>query len=449
MRYQVVVGDVYQNGFLQTSIKGQSSISALQIKIDCLRNKRCRFIPIAEDFFLIAAVVYSLDKMVPRGQTNDNWTREIQVAIPVLEQARWSGVAAGLAHCIGFLTGDRWSFSFESRGSRLFTEQKPKRNRPVADIAGDAVCLFSGGLDSLVGTIDWLESHPAKHLLLVGHHDGKVPGTHKDQRDVLEKIAPHYAARLDSVFIGVGQNPPGSETTFRSRSLLFISMGMLFASSLGEKHPVLIPENGAIALNAPLSPSRRGTCSTRTAHPYFITSLREILNSIGIKNPILNPHEAKSKGEVLQLCKNQPLLQLAISSSVSCAKRNRRGNPEHEGSWKNRGARNCGRCMPCIYRRASLHTIGEDHEVYGLDICREEVDIDGSSLSANDLKTFLFFLKIQTSKTLLERVLFGTSKMEYQQLLIYTDIIWRALDEVRKLLTDKATPKIRRAAGLP
>lgn len=449
MRYQVVVEDTYQNGFAQALIKTNDGPSTeIRVDTNVLRNKICEFRPIAEDFLLIAATVYSLDKAVLRGQTDDNWTREIRVTIPVRESGQWALVGERLNQCVGFLTGDRWYFSFSPRSIPLIVKHPPKRNSPVTAIKANAVCLFSGGLDSLVGAIDWLAEHAAERLLLVGHHDGKVPGTRKDQHDVLNKLLPFYKDRLDAAFIGVSQNPPGRETTFRSRSLLFLALGLLFASALGDDIPLLIPENGAIALNAPLSPSRRGTCSTRTAHPHFLNGIREILNSVDLKNRIENPHESKSKGEVLRFCKNQTVLTQALSVSVSCAKRNRRGNPDQNGSWVNRQARNCGRCMPCIYRRAALHAINADHEVYGLDICKGDVDIDDTYESANDLKAFLYFLKTKTSESGLVNLLLATSSLDCRALKYYANIVRRALDEVRKLLKDKATVKIKQAAGL-
>lgn len=446
MSYQVVVSDAYVNGFARTRINHSNKfLSEIKVNTGYLRNKNSNFLPTAEDFFLIAATVYSLDKLVSRGETTDNWTRKIQITIPVSDPQRWVSVADRLAHCIGFLTGDRWTFSFVARSNSLFAQQKPKRNQVVTDVKANAVCLFSGGLDSLVGAIDWLEEHEAEKLLLVGHYDGKVPGTHADQIRVLDKLSSRYDTNgIEAIFVGVTQDPPGTETSFRSRSILFLALGMLFASCLGEEYPLLIPENGAIALNSPLSPSRRGTCSTRTANPYFLDCLREILKSVQLRNSILNPHAAKTKGEVLQLCKNMEVVQQALPASVSCAKRNRRGK------WVHRHALQCGRCMPCIYRRAALHSLGIDNESYGNDICRGDVDIDGSTVSANDLRAFLNFLKVQPTKKEVASSLRGTSKMNYRQFVESTDIVWRAANEVRNLLKAKAknNPNIQQAAGL-
>ena len=89
----------------------------------------------------------------------------------------------------------------------------------------------------------------------------------------------------------MGLSSGSLDTNFLSRSLLFIALGCYFAEILGEGTPVLVPENGPIALNFPLTPARRGSCSTRTAHPYFLGALNEILEKVGIPSPVYNPYE--------------------------------------------------------------------------------------------------------------------------------------------------------------
>ena len=80
----------------------------------------------------------------------------------------------------------------------------------------------------------------------------------------------------------------GSENTSRGRSLLFLCGALTIASIMGDNIPVYIPENGFIGLNIPLTDSRRGSCSTRTTHPYFLGCFRDILVAVGINNPIIN-----------------------------------------------------------------------------------------------------------------------------------------------------------------
>ena len=53
------------------------------------------------------------------------------------------------------------------------------------------------------------------------------------------------------------------------------------------------------------------------------------------------------------------MLKLGIHSTNSCGKA---GRKQH---WVNKKARACGVCVPCLLRRAALHTAGIDNGVYG------------------------------------------------------------------------------------
>ena len=74
------------------------------------------------------------------------------------------------------------------------------------------------------------------------------------------------------------------------RSFLFLCIALTIAGIIGNDIPVYIPENGFIGLNIPLTNSRKGSCSTRTTHPYFISSFNEMLKIIGIENQIIMTH---------------------------------------------------------------------------------------------------------------------------------------------------------------
>lgn len=121
---------------------------------------------------------------------------------------------------------------------------------------------------------------------------------------------------------------------------------------------IVIPENGSVSLNFPLSPSRRAACSTRTTHVLFVNQLKELLTSLGIPVDMENPYEFETKGAMVQNCKDRYLLLATVSSTNSCGKRNMK---QH---MTDSTASHCGRCMPCMYRRASL--IGfQDSTSYG------------------------------------------------------------------------------------
>ena len=402
------------------------------------------------DFLFLASVVYGVDKLVSREKTDDRWTRTFELALPVSDSQKWSIVKYDLESCLSFLTGDVWAIHFVDRQHELYRpkqRKRPRRNVPPRAKA-NTVCLFSGGLDSLVGAIDYLESHMSDKLFLVGHHD-RSRGPMSDQGRVYENLKKHYQSRLNLLQMRVGAKPlkvgqgvHRQETTLRSRSLLFIALGIYAARSMGKRIPLLMPENGAIALNVPLTPSRRGTCSTRTAHPLFLDKLREIMVALGIENPLLNPLELKTKGECVEKCLNQALLHSTAEASVSCAKRG------HNRTWNNRKARGCGRCVPCIFRRASLHKVCLDTENYGRDICTGEVDLESDKALADDLRALTAFLRRDYSKQAIASLLLTNGNIDAVHLHTYADVVARSMDEVRTLLRDKGTDEIKRRAGL-
>ena len=131
--------------------------------------------------------------------------------------------------------------------------------------------------------------------------------------------------------------------------MLFIAYGILAATSLlaagigtGE---VFIPENGLISINPPFTRRRLGSLSTRTTHPHFVASLQRSLHRLGLGEiSFVNPFQGKTKGEILLDCRHSEGQRYA-ASSYSCAKGKRRNM-------------HCGRCVPCLIRRAAFQRAG-------------------------------------------------------------------------------------------
>jgi hypothetical protein len=118
------------------------------------------------DLFIVAALVHAADTRISRAeQSQDSWTREIRLLVPVSDPDRWQTVARTLTSALDFLTGDRWTVGFRRRPQRFgsLTTQPATLLPPPFD----TVSLFSGGLDSLIGAIDLLES--GRTPLLISH----------------------------------------------------------------------------------------------------------------------------------------------------------------------------------------------------------------------------------------------------------------------------------------
>ncbi len=399
----------------------------------------------ALDLLLVAASVYSLDKLTARSSSTDGWGRHFDVTIPVANPATWKETADTINECVSFLSGDKWRMRFTDRSSQIVRRRRRQRRPRIAPrfARGAVACLFSGGLDSLIGAIDWLEETDDERICLVGHHDPNIGGVEKDQKQLAGVLSTVYRGRCEPIRMGVGHSGKALEVTMRSRSLLFVALGVLVAEHLGEGVPLLIPENGTIALNIPLTPARRGSCSTRTAHPYYLKLLQDWLQHVGLHHPLQNPLLAKTKGEAVLECRNQDVLTRAAVLSNSCAKRG------HRSWWVRRDASSCGCCMPCIYRRAALHKVGLDTEVYGNDICTGEVrTADPDCDSADDLRACCSFLRCNHSREFVAKMLIASGPLPPLEVLEHASTVSRAMDEIRQLLLDKGNTAIRNLAGL-
>lgn len=400
--------------------------------------------PVTLDLLLVASLCYVIDKSVKRAHSFDGWTREFEVQLPVSSPKRWGRVTSQLNRTLGFLTGDEWSLSFREMGTDFFKESERRRRKKEPEKKEVThVCLFSGGLDSLTGVIDLLASDRTSRLRLVGHYD--AAGAASAQGVLFRALDESYPGRCDLLQTRVSHRPlEAEESTLRSRSLVFMALGIYAARAAGKDVPLYAPENGLIAINVPLDPSRSGSCSTRTMHPYFLNNLREVLERLGVENQIVNPFELKTKGECLAECSDAKLLAALATSTVSCS------HPTRKQFWRRRSreVRNCGYCVPCLIRRASMHRVDLDAgDQYGLDVCAGEVDINHNmNDSADDFRAVLDMLS--SGKTADDFVQDILSVAPVDRIRERAEMVERGFGEIRSLLEAKAVGAVRRAAGI-
>jgi hypothetical protein len=176
-------------------------------------------------------------------------------------------------------------------------------------------------------------------------------------------------------------------------------------------------------------------------HPFFLEQLMVVLRGLGVENVIVNPLQFKTKGECLTSCRDQDLLKSLVGGSVSCSHGTRRQN------WVRKEAQNCGYCVPCIFRRAALHKAGIDEgQEYGIDVCQGELAIEEARDSGDDLRAVLDWLRSGYSIGRISRDLMGVAPV--QNLAARAAVVARGMEEVRSLLTNKASVGLQRAAGI-
>lgn len=338
---------------------------------DELTRVRAPLHPIAFDFLSISLAVIAADTFVSRDDAADGWAREIDLVVALDNPGTWMPVLPKLTRALNFLSGDVWSLSVEGGGNAHPTFNRRVR-RNIDPRACDSACLFSGGLDSAIGALDL-------------RADGRNPFlvSHAYTRDAAkqEAILPQLGA--GAVRFGVQANPVGwldhgNDVQMRTRSFNFLAMGVLMAVSLlrpGVERTILfVPENGLIALNPPLTHRRIGALSTRTTHPYYMHLIAEVLGEVGLPVDLINPYAHKTKGEMMAECRDQARLATIANGTVSC------------GKWKRTG-KQCGRCVPCLIRRAAFHRAGmadgTPYQTKGVDLLQFlESDEDSDDLMA-------------------------------------------------------------------
>ena len=326
------------------SNSGRPNISF--ISNDWLRElKRANIAPsnLVWDFVTIALSVAASDLSCEREKSEDGWTRQIELKVYLCNPESWRTQYELLEKAFRFLTGDIWKFEFVNNGV-----QAPNSIIPL-EIDADCVSLLSGGMDSLIGAID-LITDGLKPCFVSQEAKGDV----EKQIAFTSQLAPsqqHF--RWKNPISLSGRN----ESSTRGRSIIFLGYALLAANTLSKWRTstvdICVPENGFISLNIALNSGRLGSLSTKTTHPVFLGLIQDIWNNLGINANIVTPYQFKTKGEMLQECKNQDLVQSLVCSTTSC------------GKYLTHGRTHCGRCVPCMVRRAAFLKAGmEDSTIY-------------------------------------------------------------------------------------
>jgi 7-cyano-7-deazaguanine synthase in queuosine biosynthesis len=333
----------------------------------------------AQDLLNLAGAVYCADRVTPRPA---GWSRDLVIEFPVTDETPWNEVDESLAQALSFLSGDTWQLT------PLATSVQQGSFGGVGEPADpvDAVCLFSGGLDSFAGAVDLLAE--GRRVCLVGHYEGgQAP---KTQDHLFRRLVQRYGEDrvvLRQLFLRpaplsgdqLRPLPDLKESSTRSRSLLFLAAGLAVAAGYGPEVPLYIPENGFIGINVPLTAARFGSFSTRTTHPYFMATLEACLTGLGITNRIVNPFRLMTKGEIVATSRDPDTMRALARATLSCA------HPE-AARYAEREQGNCGYCFPCLIRRGSLFRVGLDEPGdYAFDVLSEDdelVNERGSDLRA-------------------------------------------------------------------
>lgn len=391
------------------------------------------------DLLVLAAHVHAADTRISRAkQSQDSWTREMRLVVPVSDPARWASAGPTLKKALDFLTGDRWAIGFRARPARFATIAQMT---PLSLIAPpfDSISLFSGGLDSLIGAIDQLEDGATPLLV---SHSGDSP-TSDAQKKLYADLKTHYSKSLfERLRVGMTfkkglVEDVSSENSTRGRSFLFFALGVFAGTGLGDRFVLRVPENGLIALNVPLDPLRLGSNSTRTTHPYYMARWNDLLAALGIDGEIRNPYWNKTKGEMAAACRNPTLLKALATDSLSCS------SPA-KARWHGHGIKQCGYCLPCLIRRAALMAAwgaGNDSTAYTVENLHSQ-PLNTRESTGKQIRSFQYAIERLRARPQLADLLIhkpGSLADESAHLNELADVYRRGLGEVEHLINGVVT----------
>ena len=143
-----------------------------------------------------SAIVYAIDRSVEREiYSVDGWSREFDVDINIPDYEIFQPLESQINSLLSFLTGDYWSCHFDGTASIHYV--KYKTTNYFDGIT--QVNLFSGGMDSLIGAIDYMTDHPDGKLFLASHYDSIMRGPRSDQDGIKRLFGYHYPGRFCAI----------------------------------------------------------------------------------------------------------------------------------------------------------------------------------------------------------------------------------------------------------
>lgn len=368
------------------------------------------------DFNTIALAVAAVDNSLTRKNSADGWTRQIDLTVHLCSPSVWEPVKRELEKTFRFLTGDFWYLTFKDGGVN------PPSARRQKHFDCDCVSLLSGGVDSLVGAID-LKADNHKPIFI----SQVVRGDAKTQRIYAEKIRPESAHFQWSHKIHPPQGE--SEGSTRGRSVIFFAFAALAASAIevqsGSPVNIYVPENGFISLNIPLNSGRMGSFSTKTTHPVYLAGIQDVWDKLNLNLQLVTPYQFKTKGELLAQCKDKDLLLELIADSTSC------------GKYSRHGQQHCGRCVPCMVRRAAFLKAGiPDNTTKGYKF--DNLAIAGKTHGPNDVGAIANAC-LKMSQSGIQHLISGSlSFADHQKRKDFEAVFSRGLCEVEQLLRGQA-----------
>lgn len=360
----------------------------IKIELKKFTNPHFTVIPRLKDLLEIASYIYLGDRKTFRGAANSlsqkGWDRTFEIHIRVRDLDFWNKdvVKKKLSKALEFMTGDKeYEFVFYKKDDDFPESIFDNENFEMEISENIKVALFSGGLDSLAGILESLETTDEK-ICLVSHRSGQ-PSVANTQNELYNSLNARYNDRLEHYKFKCNlTNESSRDETQRTRSFLYTSIAFMIAKTLGQNE-IYIYENGITSINLPEIQSQMNARNSRTTHPKTLFLLEQLFTEIGeAEFKIINPFILKTKTQVVDIIKGYDRIDL-LESSVTCS-RTRSGGKKHCGV--------CSQCLDRIFACYALEIYKDDNgERYITSIARDKLTNEQLDVLGNFLKQIIDF----------------------------------------------------------
>ena len=367
--------------YLELQHKGDCKEQNVNLHLNPFVTKIYKLNNRLKDLLEIAGYIFAADRKTYRGKPDDleyhGWSRAFNFHIIVRDHNFWKrpNIQELMEQALKFMSGDHsYKFNFYKADADFPTSIFDNEKFEIQTPEKLKVALFSGGIDSLAGAIEMLETTDAE-ICLVSHQSGQ-PGTIMTQRVIFDELRKLYPGRCNHYKFHCGLHGIKSkDETQRTRSFLYCSTAFAIAKTY-KQNCIYVYENGITSLNFAETQDLMNGRASRTTHPQSLAKLQELFSAIAEEEfHIYNPYLYKTKTDVVEVLKTLKKLDL-LDISVSCSvTRNKESGNTH-----------CGKCSQCVDRRFAVFASGtEDNDNVGL----YHLDFLQDDLVEDDIKKIL------------------------------------------------------------
>lgn len=328
-----------------------------------------------KDLLNIAGYLFAADRKIRRGTIDSQeyhaWSRHIVLHIGVIDYSFWNQreIKELLSGALEFMTGDKkYEFVFYQADENFPSSIFDNENFSMEPEENIKILLFSGGIDSLAGAVESLESEN-NHLCLVSHQSGQKT-TMSIQKKLYGSLQVLYPGRLSHYKFECGlSNESSADESQRTRSFLYSAAAFVTAKTYGQQK-IHLYENGITSINFAQTQDQMNARSSRTTHPKTLALLENLLSAVADEPFFIeNNFFYKTKSDVVNILKKYNRLSL-LDTSISCSStRDNTTSTTH-----------CGKCSQCIDRRFAVFSAEVDewdnNGIYDFDFLKDSLTDD-------------------------------------------------------------------------